>query len=292
MSDKTTAPILVAGATGRQGGAVARHLLRLGVPVRALTRNAQSERARALAAVGAEVVAGDLDDPASLTPALAGVRGVFSVQDYWQAGAEGEVRQARHLAEAAAAAEIDVYMQSTMATAAPAPAGAPRVAHFETKREVERIVDGLGLPRVFLGTVYFMDNVLDPDMGGSKTFPALAGTLRADTPLDMVAVDDLGAVAARVLADPGAHLGGRVDVAGDRLTVAEMKAAYGRASGKRPRRWRMPSWALRLFAREFHEQLEWHNAVNFAVDPAKARRLWSTMQSFEQFVASHNVRGL
>ena len=285
-------PVLVTGATGRQGGAVARHLLGLGVPVRALTRNAASERARRLATAGAEVVAGDLDDAASLRPAVDGVRGVFSVQDYWQAGAEGEVRQARRLAEASARAGVDVFVQSTMATAATAPPAAPRVEHFETKREAERVVDGLGLPRVFLGTVYFMDNVLDPDMGGGRTFPALAGTLDADTPLDMVAVDDLGAVAARVLAAPDPYLGGRVDVAGDRLTVAEMKAAYGRATGERPKRWRIPSWGLRLVAREFYEQLVWHNAVNFAFDHAEARRIWPEMLSFETFVRRHSVRGL
>lgn len=285
-------PVLVTGATGRQGGAVARHLLRLGVPVRALTRDAGSERARPLAAAGAHVVAADLAVPASLPPALRGARAVFSVQDYWQAGAAGEVRQGRHLAEAAAAEGVEAYVQSTMAPPAHGAPSAPSVAHFETKREIERHVDALGLPRVWLGTVYFMDNVLDPAMGGRKTFPALASTLQPETRLDMVAVDDLGAVAARVLADPAPHLGGRVDVAGDRLSVAEMRDVYRRATGRRPARWPMPSWALRVAAREFHEQLRWHNAVNFAVDATAARALWPRMQSFADFLARHDVRGL
>ena len=92
--------ILVTGATGQQGGAVARALLAGGHKVRALTRKPDGEAARALAGKGAEVVRGDLDDVASLEKALAGAWGVFAVQNTWEAGVEGEEQQGKRRSSA------------------------------------------------------------------------------------------------------------------------------------------------------------------------------------------------
>ena len=89
--------ILVTGATGKQGGAVARELLAKGYPIRAMTRNPDAENARALAKLGAEIVRGDFDDAASLTQAVKGVWGVFSVQNTWEAGVEREEEQGKRL---------------------------------------------------------------------------------------------------------------------------------------------------------------------------------------------------
>ena len=94
------------GATGRQGGAVLRHLLEQGRPVRALTRRPDSPAARALAAAGAEIAAGDMEDRSSLERAMRGVHGVYSVQDFWSSGAQREVRQGINVADAAHAADV------------------------------------------------------------------------------------------------------------------------------------------------------------------------------------------
>lgn len=93
--------ILVSGATGNQGGAVVRRLLERGFRVRALSRDTQKPEAQALAEGGAEVVRGDLNDPASVEQAVEGVYGVFSVQNFYEGGYEGEVRQGKTLADAA-----------------------------------------------------------------------------------------------------------------------------------------------------------------------------------------------
>ena len=284
-------PTLVAGATGRQGGAVARHLLAAGARVRAMTRRPSSPAAQRLAATGAELVQADLDDPSSLARAADGAHAVFSVQDFWQAGAAGEVRQGTALARAAAEAGVALVVQSTMATPRDAP-GAPHVAHFESKRTVERALADLGLPHALVGTVYFMDNVLDADQGGRWTIPTLAGSLAPHTELDVVAVDDVGAVAAAMLLDPGRFVGARADVVGDRLTVAAMRAAYRRASGRRARRWRLPAWALRRLNAEFAEQLAWQNAAGFAPDAELTRELRPELVTFEAFVRAHGVTNL
>jgi uncharacterized protein YbjT (DUF2867 family) len=282
--------IVVAGATGKQGGAVARHLLRAGFRVQALTRRPQQPPALELTRLGAQVVAADLEEPASLAAALAGAYGVFSVQNYWEKGVgyAGEIRQGRQLADAARAAGVVHYVQSTMAAAS----SFTGVRHFEAKAEVEKYIDSIGLPRTFIGTVYFMDNVLDPNMGGSLTFPVLAGSLQTHTPFQMVAVDDIGAVVARVFEQPQQFIGQRIDVAGDRLTVAQMKAAYTNASGRRPKGYRIPAWLMRMLNEEFAAQLAWSNQVGWLFGPEETRALVPDALSFEQFLRQHQVQNL
>src|SRR6266516_4111732 len=102
--------ILVTGATGHQGGAVARELLARGHRVRAMTRKPQSEPAKALADLGAEVVAGDFDDEASVAKALSGAWGVFAVQNTWEAGVEKEEVQGKRFAEAARQAGVEHFV--------------------------------------------------------------------------------------------------------------------------------------------------------------------------------------
>ena len=156
--------VLVTGATGRQGGAVARHLLKGGRPVRALTRSAGSESARQLAAAGAQIVIGDMGVAGTLDAALDGVTTVFSVQDFYAKGVgyDGEVAQGTNLARAAKRAGVAHYVQSTMA-ATPDPGD---VEHFRSKFAIEQVVESLGLPYTFIGTVWFMDNVIDPKRVG------------------------------------------------------------------------------------------------------------------------------
>ena len=142
--------ILVTGATGQQGGAVARELLERGFGVRALTRDPEKPVARELAERGAEVVRGDLDDRPSLERALEGVHGVFSVQQFFEAGYEGEVRQGSGLAEAAKAADVSHLVYSSVGSAH-RDTGLP---HFESKWEVEE--SGVGY--TILRPVFFMQN--------------------------------------------------------------------------------------------------------------------------------------
>lgn len=210
-------PVLVVGATGKQGGSVARHLLTAGFSVRAMTRNPDSDRARQLADLGAELVQADLNEPATLGPALDGAYGVFSVQNYWEKGVgyNGEVRQGKAIADAAKRAGIKHFVQSTMAAAT----SFEGVEHFAAKKAVEAYIEGLELPHTVIGTVYFIDNLLDPKMGGGMTFPTLAGTLGQNTPFQLLAVDDIGAVVAEVFKQPERFVGERLDLAGDKLSV-------------------------------------------------------------------------
>jgi len=282
-------PVLVTGATGRQGGAVVEHLLRAGIPVRALCRNPSSAGARRLSDRGVAVVAGDLDRPASLAPALDGAGGVFSVQNYWDpaVGYAGEVRQGRALAQAARRAGVQLFVQSTMAEADEDVAALPE--HFLSKRRVEAAVDEVGLPRTFIGTVFFMDNIGDPTMGGPLLFPMLAGTLGRETKLQMLAVTDIGRAAAAAFASPSRFSGARVDLVGDVLTVPQMRSVYRRATGRRPRGWSMPTAVARRLSPEFVEQLEWQVEAGFTTHPDDARRRVPGLHDLERHLRSRGA---
>src|SRR6266478_1936502 len=146
--------VLVTGATGRQGGAVVRHMLPKGWKLRALTRNSSSHAAEELARQGVEVVQGDLEDVASLERASRGLYGIYSVQDFWAVGAKREVQQGKNLADVAKQAGVEHFVYSSVG-------GAERnsgIDHWESKWEIEKYIRKLGLPATMLRPAAFMEN--------------------------------------------------------------------------------------------------------------------------------------
>ena len=213
---KTLKTIAVLGATGRQGGAVVRHLLNSGdFRVRALARDKNSATAARLLSLGVDVRQADLEAPAALETALAGADGVFAVQNYWEKGVgfDGEVRQGKNLANAAKRAGVGHFVQSTMADGAIP--FAEEVRHFRSKKILEEHIDSVGLPRTFLGTVTFVDNILVPELGGAWTFPFISGILSSETPYHVLAVDDIGGVAAAVFNEPDRFIGRKFNDQGE-----------------------------------------------------------------------------
>src|SRR5919199_5871491 len=138
--------ILVTGATGKQGGAVARTLLDRAFRVRALTRDPQRPEAQALTEQGAEVVQGDMEDRSAMNRVLEGAYGVFSVQNFWETGYDREVQQGKTVAEAAKAAGVEHFVYSSVGSAH-RQTGIP---HFDSKWEVEEHIRQIGLPYTIL----------------------------------------------------------------------------------------------------------------------------------------------
>jgi uncharacterized protein YbjT (DUF2867 family) len=152
--ENTNKTVLVTGATGRQGGAVIRHMLRNEWKLRALTRSPNAPAAQELTRQGVEVVQGDLEDPASLERAARGVYGVYSVQDFWSVGVKREVQQGKNVADAAKKSGVEHFVYSSAG-------GAERnsgIDHFESKWEVENYIRRLGLPATMIRPVAFMEN--------------------------------------------------------------------------------------------------------------------------------------
>lgn len=223
------APVLVVGATGRQGGAAVRHLRADGWTVRALVRDPGSAAARELAAAGAEPVRGDLDDPGGLEAAMDGAHGVFAVTPDDQ-DAEREIRRGRAVVDAAAGAGVAHLVFASVG-------GAERdtgITYWESKRAIERHIEATGLPATILRPVRFMENHTIPGLpfGGITPDGVLRHLFDPEVPVQLVAVTDIGAFAALAFADPDAYVGAALELAGDELTPAATVDMISRYIGR------------------------------------------------------------
>ncbi|HEY6065386.1 MAG TPA: NmrA/HSCARG family protein [Thermoanaerobaculia bacterium] len=260
-SNKT---VLVTGATGNQGGSVARELLsRGGYRVRAMTRKPDSPHARALKDRGAEVVTADLNDEASLRKAMDGAWGVFAVQNTWEAGVEGEEEQGHRQAQLARDVGVQHYVYSSVGSAH-RKTGIP---HFENKWRIEDTVRSLGFPsHVIVRPVFFMENLLSPWFKPAIDQGQLAMAVKPDTRLQMIAVDDIGKYG-RWAFDEHEKLKGReIDIAGDELTMPETARVLSRAAGHPVAFAPPPIEAVRQGSADFASMLEWFDRVGYDAD--------------------------
>jgi len=285
-TSKGTKTVLVTGATGKQGGSTLRHLAeRGGFQLRALTRKPDSEGARAAAALGAQVVAGDLDDAASLRRALDGVWGVFGVQNTWEAGVVKEEEQGKRLAELARAAGVSHFVYTSVGSAHKK-TGIP---HFENKFRVEQKVKELGFSsHVILRPVFFMENLLAPwALQGDK----LAAGLDPATRLQMIASDDIGKFAAQAFVQAEARNGTEVDLAGDAVTMPEAARALGEALGRSISYQRIPIEAVRQNSEDMAQMYEWFDRVGYSADIAGIQRSWEIQPlKLNQWLSSQRPR--
>ncbi len=232
MTDNRQA-ILVLGATGAQGGSVARHLLSRGTfDVRALTRKADSHAAQELRALGAEVVQGDLDDPSSLTAALEGCYGVFGVTNFWE-HFEKEGQQGRNLVAAVAAANVRHFVFSTLPPIEKATNGALRSPHFDLKAEHEEYARSLGIPSTFVHVPFYYENFLYffPPRPSAIEGVFELGFPQGETPLAAMSVEDVGRIVAPLFEQPEQYIGKVLKLAGDELTGAAYAEVMSRRTG-------------------------------------------------------------
>jgi uncharacterized protein YbjT (DUF2867 family) len=261
--------ILITGATGKQGGATLRHLAkRGGFKLRALTRKPDGDAAKAVAALGAEVVAGDLNDAASLERAMTGVWGVFSVQNTWEAGVEGEEEQGKRVAKIARDKGVQHYVYTSVGSAHEK-TGIP---HFDNKFRVEQEVKKLGFPSyVILRPVFFMENLPSAwFLNGDK----LTTALKPDTKLQMVAVDDIGKFSAKAFIEADKFKGAEIDYAGDAVTMPEAAAALSELTGKQVTYQPIPIAAVRQNSDDFARMLEWFDAGGYTADIPSLEKKW------------------
>jgi uncharacterized protein YbjT (DUF2867 family) len=253
--------VLITGATGKQGGATIRHLAKHGgFKLRAMTRKPDGDAAKELAALGVEVVAGDLDDVSSLTRALDGAWGTFAVQNTWEAGVEKEEEQGKLFAKVAREKGVQHFVYSSVGSAHKN-TGIP---HFENKIRVEGTVKQLAFPsHVILRPVFFMENLPSPwFLNGDK----LVTSLKPTTKLQMVAVDDIGKFGAKAFTDAVALKGAEIDIAGDAVTMVEAAAALSELLGRTVTFQQIPIEAVRANSDDMAKMLEWFDAVGYSAD--------------------------
>jgi len=289
MADNQNAQrlIVVTGATGKQGGAVARSLLDRGFRIRAFTRNPQKPEAQALAARGAEVVQGDMEeDRSAMERALEGAYGVFSVQNYWETGYDGEVQQGKTVADAAKAAGVEHFVYSSVGSAH----RQTGLSHFESKWEVENHVRELDLRYTILRPVFFMQNwemMRRMVLGGT-----LAQPLDPDKPFQQVAVEDIGAFAAIAFENPDRWIGREVDLAGDEPTMLEIAETFGRVIGREVSYYQVP-WDQfeEQMGEEYAVMYRWFNDMGYEADIAALRQEYPELTTFERYLRAHGWEG-
>ena len=303
--------IAIVGATGAQGGGLARAILDDpggGFRVRALTRNPESDAARALKQQGADVVQADLDDAESLKRAFDGAHGAFAVTNFWEHfSAEKEKAQARNIAEAAAAAGVKHVVWSTLEDTRgqlpveddrmPVLQGEYNVPHFDAKGEANRYFTERGVPTTFLVTSFYWENFIHfgagPQRGEDGT---LALTMpMGDAKLPGIAVGDIGKVAYAIFKGGDSFIGETVGIAGEHLTGEELAAAMSEALGEEVRYQDVPADVYRSFPFDGADEMgnmyqfkrDFNDAYCAARDLGETRRLNPDLQTFRGWLAEH-----
>jgi uncharacterized protein YbjT (DUF2867 family) len=275
-------PIAVVGATGLQGGATARALLAAHAPVRALVRDTDADAARALAALGADLVQADLDDPEGLRAAFTGVDGVFAMTTPgFDRSIDREVGHGHAIADAAAAAGVPHVVYSSVG-------GAERhtgIPHFDSKRDIEEYLVARGLSTTFVRPVFFMDNfalfATPTSEDGTLTVRL---PLPAGIPLQMITVEDIGVVAAAAALDPERVAGGSIEIAGDELSGEQIAEAYQHRHDVPARYEPLPIDVLDGDADQ-RAMFEWFaHLPAFQADFAATRALAPRTKNFEQWL--------
>ena len=303
--------IAVVGATGAQGGGLARAILadrNGGFAVRAITRKPESEKAQALKNAGAEVVTGDADDPASIRRAFTGAYGAFCLTNFWEHfSPERELAQARNQAQAAKDAGLQHVIWSTLEDTRkwvpleddrmPTLMGKYKVPHFDAKGEADGIFRELGVPTTFLLTAFYWDNLIyfgagpqrGPDGVLAITFPL------DDKPLSSIAVEDIGKCAYGIFKRGREFINRTVGIAGEHLTGAQMARQLTQALGQEVRYNNVPPEVYRSFgfpgADDLGNMFQFKRDFNDYFVGARSlelsRSLNPELQTFEEWLAVH-----
>jgi uncharacterized protein YbjT (DUF2867 family) len=306
--------IAVVGATGAQGGGLVRAILNdrnSPFTARALTRDVNSEKARALAALGAELVTADVDDVESLKRAFAGAHGAFCVTFFWaHFSPEKELAEARAMAQAAKHAGVAHVIWSTLEDTRkwvplsdnrmPTLMGKYKVPHFDAKGEADAIFTQLGVPTTFLLTSFYWENFIYFGMGPKKGPDGrLAVTLpMGDAKLPSMASEDIGKCAYGIFKNGSEYIGKTVGIAGEHLSGAQIASALTRALGKDVAYNAVPPEVFRSFGfpgaddlgNMFQFNRDFAEAFRAPRNPDIARGLNPSLQTFDAWLAENKGR--
>jgi len=268
--------ILVAGATGNQGGAALRHLLANGWKVRALTRNPDSKSAQELRDLGAELVHGDFDDRASLKQALDGIYGVFmpSFQVNMRVTPEIEIKYGIALLEAAKDAGVRHFVYTSEI-------GADKntdIPYLESKRQIESHIRELGLPATIVRHAFFVDWLVSSMR--SILWCGLEKGLKQNQTIQVISLDDLGAFAAFIFNDSKQFIGREIEIAGDEASLEQMSQAYQRVKGTELKSTWLPYWLITRMG-QFGKFIQHLPVQESRADIASLRALYPNLRNLE-----------
>jgi len=306
--------IVVFGATGAQGGGLVRAILadaKSEFSVKAITRDVNSDKAKELAALGAEVVAADIDDAASIDRALQGAYGAYFVTFYWaHYSPEKEKQEAATFAKAAKKAGLKHVIWSTLEDVKeyvplhddrmPTLMEKYKVPHFEGKGESDKFFTEAGVPTTFLRASFYWDNFIFFGSGPKKgedgklylTLPI------GDAPMAGIAADDIGKCAYGIFKKGTSTIGKTIGIAGGQLTGEEMAKALSKSLGTEVIYNRIPAATYRSFGFPGAEDLgnmfqfydEFASELNSIRDVKMSKELNPSLQSFDEWLAKNGKR--
>lgn len=262
MSKQRSLLVLVTGATGHQGGAVARALLDRGHRVRALTRRPDSEIAEALKSLGAEIVEGDFNDAPSLERAMQKVDAVFAMGTRAEKGVVAEINEGILLADAAKKMGITHYIYSSVA-------GANKntgIPHFDSKYEIEQYIHKLKIPATIIRPAYFMENLLNPSMMEELRQGRLKLPFPNDRKIQMVAVEDIGQVVVHALENRSFFIGKEIEIASDKISPQQIAEILSKILDKRIKAYQQPIEQFQKLGEDYMKMIKWIDEVGFSVN--------------------------
>lgn len=259
-------PVLVLGATGGQGGAVAAALLTAGRRVRALVRDPETTQGRRLTGAGAELLTGNFTNVDALSSAMSGTAAAFTFTTPFETGTDAEIAQGHAIVTAATRAHLPHLVFSSVAGAT----DRTGIPHFDSKAEVEQRIVSSGIAHTIVAPTYFYDNAL----GGSSDIHngLLQLPLPADRPLQQLDRADLGSFVELILRDPGRFLGARIELASDQPTPAEMTHALAAALNHPVDYEETPMSAVRSTSADMGAMWDYLRGPGYPVDIAALRK--------------------
>ena len=291
-SKATTEPkrVLVTGATGQQGGTLARLLLDRGHHVRALTRKPDSDRAVALRKAGAEVVGGDLGDKSSVARAAKGVDASFLVATPYELGVDAETRFGKTGVDGMKEAGVPFVVYSSVSDA-DKDTGIP---HFDSKAEVEEHLRASGMDFSIVAPVFFMENFEAPWVTGGLANGTLALGVDSDRRLQVISVPEIAQFTALAIESPRKFHERRINLASDDLTPVEMARILSELRSSRVTYYRVPSEQLHAQNEDLARMFDWFNRVGYSADIPKLKREYPEVhwQSFRDWATAQNWKSI
>jgi len=276
--------ILVAGATGQQGGAVVQALLKDGHQVMGITRNIESPKAIALRNQGVEMISVDFTDKDSLVKIMKKVDTVFSMTTPFEGGLEVEVQQGITMANAAKEAGVGHFIFNSVSDA-DRETGIP---HFDSKYEVEKHLKTLGLNYTIIAPVYFMENLLIPHvLEGIKKDGVLRMAMPNDVPLQQISVEDIGKFVGLAVNEREKMFGKRMNITGDEITGDQAATILSGVLGKEVRYEGISPDFLRTQSEDLAKMFDWFIETGYS-----AQLKWSkkyNLLTFEDWVEAQDL---
>ena len=279
--------ILVIGATGQQGGALARLLLQKKHEVYALTRNTESEspKAQNLRNLGAKLIKGDLDNPDSFEQATNGLDSVFLMGTWTEDGTEGETRRGKMMTDIAKEKKVAHLVYSSVVNADKNTS----IPHFESKYKVEQHIKNSGVPYTIIGPTFFMENLHSYSRSGLQQ-GQLALPLSPSRILQQSALENIAEFSALVLERRNSFLGKRIDIASDELTGEQAAKVLSVGLGRKIRYAQVPSEQIRQASEDLARMFEWFERVGTGIDVANLHQQYPEVnwRTFKDWVKSQN----